>query len=96
MPGRSVSGPSRGRKSSHRKTRKNQSSRKRSEAARKGWDTRTRKDGVKQVFHAIGSLLSESYGAAKAVKDIAIGTVKIAVPRSYRKNRWLKRFDKMF
>ncbi len=67
-----------------------------SERARKGWDTRTRKEGFQQILHTLGSLLSETYGMAKAGKDIAIGVVKITVPRTYRKNRLLKKFDKMF
>jgi len=67
-----------------------------SERARKGWDTRTRKEGFQQILHTLGSLLSETYEMAKASKDIAIGVVKITVPRTYRKYRWLKIFNKLF
>ncbi len=98
MSGKSKSRPrgshkSKGSRGNNGKTR---NFRKMSERARKGWDTRTRKEGFHQILHTLGPLLSETYGTVKAGKDIAIGAVKITVPRTYRKSRLLKKFDKMF
>jgi len=66
---------------------------KRAQAARRGWDTRIRREGLKQVSKAIISRYSW-YPLVKLAKDLVVGTYKIFNPRMYRRNRIAKTIDK--
>jgi len=59
-------------------------SRKRVEASRKAWDTRIRKEGIRQTAKALATLASNEISKATAIADAIIGTVKALAPREYR------------
>jgi len=70
-------------------------SRKRSLAAKRGWDKRTRKAGTRQVFSAVVGRSHPVISTAKPAKDIGLGMAKIAYPRQYRRSRTAKLLDKL-
>ena len=76
--------------------RRGTKSKKRSVAAKKTWDKRTRREGIRQVIGAVASEVSMSYGHFKAAKDSTVGMYKVLRPRRYRRNKWAKRLDKIF
>ena len=65
----------------------------RSEAGREGHDTRTRKEGMRQVASGIIDLSSPVLSTVKAGKDIGLGTAKVIAPRKVRKNKVAKGLD---
>jgi len=67
--------------------------RKRSRAAKKGWNKRTRREGVRQVGKAIVGR-QPVVSSVRCVKDLAIGGYKMANPRGYRRSNIAKRVDK--
>ena len=69
------------------------SGRVRSQAAKKAWLTRTRKEGVRQLVNATLSKINVIY-IVKTAKDITIGTLKVLKPDVYRKHKLLKKMDK--
>jgi len=80
-----------GRRKSRRKRKRGKS--KRSYAARKGWDTRTRREGYRQIAKAVVGVY-DPVGKVQFVKNVSIAALKIANPRFYRKSRVLKKLDK--
>ena len=82
-------------KSRNRKRYNSKKSRKKSKASQKGWDTRVRKEGIKQLSKVlISQLSSKSIDKIRTSKDFVMSIIKIASPRTYRKNRYLKKLDK--
>lgn len=66
----------------------------RSRAAIKGWNTRIRKQGIKQLINTtIGQI--NPVNKVKITKDITIGLIKTAKPDLYRKHQLLKKLDKL-
>ena len=66
------------------KLKRRRKSRKRSEAARKAWDTRIRKEGIRQTAKALATLALSEISKATAIADAIIGTVKALASREYR------------
>jgi hypothetical protein len=66
----------------------------RSRATIKGWNTRTRREGMRQIGKAVIARSSQIVSNAKLIKDVSIGTCKIVAPRGYRRNRPVKKIDK--
>ena len=58
-----------------------------SEAARKGWDKRTRNEGKQQALEGVAGLSNPVASAALDMKDVMLGSAKTLVPRKYRKIR---------
>ena len=69
-------------------------SRRRSTSAKKGWNTRTRRQGISQVGKAVIGRSSPLLSTLRFVKDFTIGTYKVTSPRNYRRNKMLKKVDK--
>lgn len=69
-------------------------SRRRSATARKGWDTRTRHQGMRQIGKAVIGRSSPVISTARFVKNVSLGAHKMINPRSYRRNTLLKKIDK--
>ena len=69
-------------------------SRRRSAAARKGWNTRIRRQGMRQIGKAVIGRSSPVISTARFVKNVSLGTYKVMKPRSYRRNTTLKKIDK--
>ena len=68
-------------------------SRKRSLAAHKAWDTRIRNEGKRQIAKTLIGAINP-INKIRTAKNLAIGIIKIAKPRTYRKTKILKKLDK--
>jgi len=66
----------------------------RSRAAVKGWDTRIRKEGVRQLIKVPLSYVNP-INKVRTVKDLSLGLVKVTKPGFYRKSGFLKWLDKI-
>jgi hypothetical protein len=67
--------------------------RKRSRAAKRGWNTHTRREGVRQLGKAIAGR-HPVVSSVRYVKDLAIGGYKTVDPRGYRHSKIAKKVDK--
>jgi len=74
--------------------RRPRKSRKRSIAAHKAWETRIRKEGKRQIAKTLISTINP-INKARTAKNLAIGLIKIAKPRTYRKTKILKKLEKL-
>lgn len=74
--------------------RRRRSRRKSSAAARKGWNTRTRRQGLRQVGKAVIGRSNPAISTFRFLKETSIGAYKIATPSGYRRNRIVKEIDK--
>ena len=67
-----------------RRSRKN---RKRSEAAKRGWNNRTRREGIRQITGALATYASEELSKVKTAAEVIDGIIKVVAPEKYRKAR---------
>ena len=81
------------RKRSYRRRRRRKS-KKRVYAAMKGWDTRTRNEGIWQITRTITGAISP-VRKIRFVKNLVVGTLKITCPRTSRKSKLLRKIDKI-
>jgi hypothetical protein len=56
----------------------------RSQAAKDGWDTRTRREGIQQITSGVTDLSHLMISTVKSVKDISFGLAKTAFPNKTR------------
>ena len=68
---------------------------KRSLAAKKGWITRTRKEGTRKLTNTVLGLACGPINKAKTIKDVVVSTIKVIKPDLYMKSRILKKLDKL-
>ena len=66
----------------------------RSRAARKAWDTRIRRQGVRQVTKAIIKR-NPTISAISFTKTVACGTMKAIKPRGFRNSKLAKTIDRL-
>ena len=70
-------------------------SHKKSIAAKKGWKTRTRKEGMRELTKIVVGIASGDINKARTIKDIVVNTIKIAKPDLYLRCKTLKKLDRL-
>ncbi len=66
----------------------------RSRAARKAWDTRTRRQGIYQIGKAIIGR-NTTISTIRFAKNLTCGTAKVVNPRGFRQSTLAKRIDRL-
>jgi hypothetical protein len=66
---------------------------KRSRAASRGWDSRIRRDGYRQIAKTLANR-NPTVSALSSAGNILMGSYKAAYPRQYRRNKFAKRVNK--
>jgi hypothetical protein len=67
--------------------------RRRSRAAKRGWDTRTRRQGYRQIAKTLVKRSSVA-SALSSAANLGTGVLKAAYPKQYRRNKLAKKIDK--
>ena len=70
-----------------------QMGRRRSRAVSRGWDSRIRRQGSRQIAKALVKR-NPTISALSSAADIGMGAYKTAYPRQYRRNKLAKTIDK--
>jgi hypothetical protein len=67
--------------------------RRRSRATSKGWDTRIRNQGYRQIVKTVVNR-NQMASALSSLANLGEGVYKAAYPRHYRRNKIAKKMDK--